>query len=144
MTRLSRLLRWLIAIPVVLMSLYIALMVGLYCYGLHLAPDDLAPARTQAPANIRALWMRAEVPGVERLPKLDPVTLLPRWYLDAEEWSERRRNPQNPMRRAEGLLSTVTRLVALRGQDATPRRNTERHLAEAATMIHISRRWTLD
>ena len=140
----SRALRGLVAIPALLLVLYVFGMLGLYAWGLHLAPNDIAPARTQAPAHIRTLWLRAEAQGVTRLPKHDPVTLLPRWYLDAKERMEQRRNDGNPTRKAQDLLGVVSRYVVYRGQGDDFLRSNRRHLAQAAVRIHISRNWTLD
>lgn len=144
MSTVSKALRWLIAIPALLLVLYVVGMLGLYAYGLHLAPDDLAPARTQAPAHIRTLWLRAEAQGVTRLPKHDPVTLLPRWYFDTTARMEQGPDAGGPRWRAEALLGATSRHVAWRGQGSAPLRGMDRHLAEAAVRIHISRNWTLD
>lgn len=132
------------AIPALLLVLYVVGMLGLYARGLHLAPDDLAPARTQAPAHIRALWLSAEAQGVETLPKHDPITLLPRWYFDTTAWMEQRPDARGPRWRAEVLLGTTSRHVAWRGHGSASLRSMNRHLAEAAVRIHISRNWTLD
>lgn len=145
MSTLPKALRWLIAIPALLLSLYVICMLGLYARGLHLAPDDLAPARTQAPAHIRALWLRAEAQGVTRLPKRDPVTLLPRWYFDTTELMEQQHPDARGTRwRADALLGATSRHVARRGHGNASLRGMDRHLAEAAVHIHISRNWTLD
>ena len=144
MSTLSTALRRLMAIPALLLVLYVVGMLGLYARGLHLAPDDLAPARTQAPAHIRALWLRAEAQGVETLPKHDPITLLPRWYFDAKQRVEQRLNDRDSRHKAQSLLVVATRYVAFRGQSSASLRSMNRHLAETAVLIHISRNWTLD
>ena len=136
--------RWLVIAPLALLLLYVSAMLGLYAYGLHLAPDDLSPARTQAPAHIHALWKRVEVPGARRLPGLDPVTLFPRWYLQAKERMAKRGDARDLQRRLDNLHGAVVRRVMYRQRDVMSYRGGKWHLAGAAVRIHISRHWSLD
>lgn len=134
----SSALRWLLAIPFVLVLLYTLVCMGLFLSWERHLPDRLEPAQWQATPSLRAQLLQVEAsmaPG-DTVPRLDPLTFIPRvsYHIDPDDRDE-------PFMRRWSLLSSAARLRFPRHLDM---RNISRHGVEAALAIRISREWTTE
>lgn len=134
----SSALRWLLAIPLALLLLYTLLCMGLYLAGARHLPDRLEPTAWRSTPQLRAQLLQAEagMAPQDTIPRLDPLTFVPRVVLDIRR--------QHPGTASGGhrLLTNATRMLYFdRGMHAQGRSH---HLPEIALQIRISREWTTE
>ena len=130
--------RWLLAIPLALILLYTVLCMGFYLAGARHLPDRLEPARWQATPEIRAQLLQVQAgmaPG-DTLPRLDPLTFIPRLMYHADPDAR-----DDAFLRRWSLLSSAARQRYPRHLHM---RNISRHGVEIALAIRLSREWTTD
>lgn len=132
----SSALRWLLAIPLVLLLFYTLLCMGLYLAGARHLPDRLEPAAWRATPQLRAqlLQVEAGMTPYETVPRLHPLTIVPKiiHHIDPDE-------PDGPFQRRWRLLSSAARQRHPHHLDL---RSAGRHGVQIALAIRISREWT--
>lgn len=117
---------------VVVLGGYVLLCLGLYAWGLQGRSDE---DRTPPPVLPTALVEQVaamEGLGQQPLSRLDPITLLPRWWLEA--------GSQEPRSRWQATAATVSRVRPPPSE--TSARGARRHLTQMADAIYVSRHWT--
>lgn len=134
----SSALRWLLAVPLASILLYALLCMGLYLAGARHLPGRLEPTAWRATPQLRAQLLQAEagMAPQDTIPRLDPLTFVPRVVLDI-----RRQHPGTSSGGHRLLTSTARMLYFDRGMHAQGRSH---HLAEIALQIRISREWTTE
>ncbi len=135
----SSALRWLLAVPIALLLLYTVLCLSLYLTGTRHLPDRLEPTAWRATPGLRAqlLQVEAGMTHGDTLPRLDPLTFVPRMVLDI-----RRQRPGSADAGGDRLLRSAARMLYFdRGMHA---RGRSHHLPEIALQIRLSREWTTD
>lgn len=134
----SSALRWLLAIPLVLLLLYTLLCMGAYLAWARHLPDRLEPAAWRATPQLRAqlLQVEAGMTPDDTVPRLHPLTIVPKiiHHIDPDE-------PDGPFQRRWRLLSSAARQRHPHHLDL---RSAGRHGVEIALAIRISREWTTD
>lgn len=135
----SAAMRWLLAIPLALIALYTMLCMGLYLAGARHLPDRLEPTAWHATPQLRAqlLQVLAGMAPGETVPRLDPLTFVPRMALEIHS-----QRPGIGHRGGHRLLLGAARMLYFdRGMHAQGRSH---HLPEIALAIRLSREWTTE
>ena len=110
---------------------YVLLCLGLYGWGLQSRPDSFRTPPSVLPAAVVEQLAALEGVDQQAMPRLDPITLLPRWWL-ATRSHDRRSN----------WFDTLGTLSRFRGYRFGEQRNgTRRFFSQLADMIYLSRHW---
>lgn len=120
-----------IAIVVVLAG-YVLLCLGLYAWGLQGRPHAFrAPPPVLPTALVEQV---AAMEGLDHQPlsRLDPVTLMPRFWLEA--------GSQEPRSRWQATVATVSRVRPPPSEASAG--GARRHLTQMADAIYVSRHWS--
>lgn len=117
---------------VVVIGGYVLLCLGLYEWGLHGRPDAFRTPPPVLPTALVEQVAAMEGLGHQPMARLDPITLLPRLWLEA--------GSQEPRSHWQATVATVSR-VRPPPPEASDR-GARRHLTKTADAIYVSRHWT--
>ena len=117
---------------VVVVGGYVLLCLGLYEWGLRARPDAFrTPPAVLPPALVEQVAAMEKL-GQQAMPRMDPITLLPRSWLGAG--SQQRNSGW------QSTIATTSQFRAHRPGDQI--HGARRHFAEMADAVYLSRHWT--
>jgi hypothetical protein len=109
----------------------IGVLYGIYAYGASAITTPLTYSSYRVPVAIRRQYLSVEAPGINSLPKLNPLTVWVAWY--------RASDPGSAVGGELRLLGLAARTFPLAEHVGSGRR----HAAEMAKTVLISRSWSL-